>query len=221
MYRAPQLKKDRGIYGKTAYRYARWTSGDRVEYRKLAELVARNSKEGDNILEVAPGPGYTVIELAKLGNFTITAMDISKTFVEIGSNNAEKAGVKVQFIEGNVSHMPFPDNQFHIIFNRAAFKNFKEPVKALMEMRRVLKPGGRALIQDLRPDINMKTINAYVSKMDSGPFQKLMQKIIFRYFLTRTAHSKEEFEEFISKAGYSEFHINDQDSLGYEIWLTK
>lgn len=97
--------------------------------------------------EVAPGPGYTIIELAKLGEYTITGMDLSFAFVEIGKKNAEEDGVEIKFCQGNVSAMPFKNEEFDFIFNRAAFKNFLDPAGALNEMYRVLKENGKVLIQ--------------------------------------------------------------------------
>ena len=107
---------------------------------------------GSVVLEVAPGPGYFCIELAKLGDYSITGLDISHTFVEIASKKAAEAGVHVDFRQGNASSMPFADNTFDFLLCRAAFKNFGQPVRALQEMCRVLKPGGRGLIIDLRKD---------------------------------------------------------------------
>jgi ubiquinone/menaquinone biosynthesis C-methylase UbiE len=50
---------------------------------------------------------------------------------------------------------------------RAAFKNFTEPVKALAEMRRVLRPGGTALIIDMRRDAPMSEIRKYVNSVSA------------------------------------------------------
>jgi 2-polyprenyl-3-methyl-5-hydroxy-6-metoxy-1,4-benzoquinol methylase len=41
--------------------------------------------EGNNILEVASGQGYLSIELMKMGNYNVTGLDISKTFVQIAN----------------------------------------------------------------------------------------------------------------------------------------
>src|SRR5579862_4296555 len=79
-------------------------------------------------LEVAPGPGYFSIELAKQGAFLITGLDISESFVKIARSNAEHAGVDVDFRHGNASDMPFPDTRFDFVFCSAAFKNFTDPV---------------------------------------------------------------------------------------------
>lgn len=221
MHKAPRLRKDMGIYGKQAYQYARWTRADMEEYAKLAQKIAGLVNEGDHILEVASGPGYTLIELARLGSYHLTAMDISSTFVEIGKANVKEAGLNIDFLEGNVSRIPFEENHFDFIVNRAAFKNFREPVTALKEMYRVLNSGGKILIQDLRPDAPAREINKYINRMKASFFQKLVQKIIFHLFLTRAAHSREEFEQFLSQAAITNYSIQEDHGIGYEIRINK
>ena len=117
-----------------------------------AQGVAAELPSGSHVLEVAPGPGYFAVELAKLGSYHIVGLDISQTFVRIATDNAKRAGVEVEFRHGNASSMPFDSGSFDFVYCRAAFKNFSEPVRAINEMYRVLKPGGKAVIVDLRKD---------------------------------------------------------------------
>src|SRR5579871_4436901 len=144
---------------------ARWyeknTAKDMTEFQRLAERIAADVPAGSAVLEVAPGPGFLSVELAKRG-FDVMGLDISKTFVELASNNAVKSGVQVRFEQGNVSQMPFANQHFDFVICRAAFKNFADPVGALNEMRRVLKPGGKGLIIDLRRDTSLSKIIASV-----------------------------------------------------------
>jgi ubiquinone/menaquinone biosynthesis C-methylase UbiE len=114
--------------------------------RQVSEILPARSQ----ILEVAPGPGYLAVELARIRKYQIVGLDISKSFVEIAQAKAKEAGVDVDFRHGNASNMPFDAGSFDLIICRAAFKNFTEPVRALHEMHRVLKPGGKALVMDLR-----------------------------------------------------------------------
>src|ERR1022692_2009630 len=90
-------------------------------------------------------PGYFSIELAKLGPYSIAGLDISHTFVELARKKAAKAGVHVDFRQGNASQMPFANDTFDFLLCRAAFKNFGQPVRALQEMCRVLKGGRHGL----------------------------------------------------------------------------
>lgn len=115
-------------------------------------------------MEVAPGPGYLSLELAKLGNYTLAGLDISKTFVEIARKNAEEAGVEIDFRLGDAAAMPFPDETFDLIICRLSFKNFSQPIATLNEMNRVLKPGGEAVIFDLRGDVTTEAMNRHVEE---------------------------------------------------------
>ncbi len=160
--------KGMGMEGGIARWYAKVTRKDYAEFRKLAARLADDLPPGSSVLEVAPGPGYLAIELAKFGRYAVTGLDISETFVSIARKNAAEAGVQVDFRHGNASAMPFADESFDLIVCRAAFKNFSEPVKALAEMRRVLKPDGRAMMIDLRRDTPKEEIDAYVDQHARG-----------------------------------------------------
>jgi ubiquinone/menaquinone biosynthesis C-methylase UbiE len=172
------------------------------------------------VLEVAPGPGYFAIELAKLGDYRITGLDVSETFVEIAQKKAREAGVEVDFRRGNASKMPFGDDSFDLIVCRAAFKNFSEPVEALREMRRVLRPGGGAVIIDLRKDTPREEIDAYVDKMGVGKLNSAFIKLSFRTMLLKRAYTRQDFERFIAESGFQRFEIGEAP-VGFEITLNK
>lgn len=143
MAAAVKAYRGAGMEGMVAKWYASNTAKSMNDFRAEARRVAGLLPAGARVLEVAPGPGYFAIELARLGGYEITGLDISKTFVEIAQRNATQAGARVEFRGGSASDMPFEAGQFDFLFCRAAFKNFSEPVLALQEMHRVLKPGGR------------------------------------------------------------------------------
>ncbi len=217
---AKKLKKDAVIEGKNAYMYANLTKSDLESYKQLAEKISKNIKDGQSVLEIAFGAGYTIIELAKLGNYLIFGMDLSFAFVEIGKKNAQEAGVNINFRQGNVSNMPFENETFDLIVNRAAFKNFQKPVGALNEMYRILKPNGKILIEDLKPNISFASINFYVNNMKLNFFNKSITKAIFYFGLRNTAHSKKELVSFISQTEFKDYNI-EENTLGYEVWLQK
>src|SRR5262249_48392564 len=147
--------------------------------------------------EVAPGPGYFTIELAKTGIYRVTGLDISKSFVEIAQGKAKEAGVKIDFRLGNASQMPFAANSFDFIVCRAAFKNFSEPVEAMREMYRVLRVGGTALISDLRGNASPAEINGHVDRMGLNAWNSWMTKMTFKTTLLKNAYTKVEIERFI------------------------
>ena len=154
--------KGLGMEGRIAAWYARNTARDMPDFAALAQRVTAALPAGSRMLEVAPGPGYLAIEIVRRGAYEVVGLDVSHTFVEIATRNAREANVDIDFRQGNASAMPFPENTFDFILCRAAFKNFSQPVTAMNELHRVLKPGGQALIVDLRKDASMDDINAYI-----------------------------------------------------------
>ena len=212
--------KGLGMKGPIARWYASLTRKAMDDFKALARRVAGQIPSQSSVLEVAPGPGYFAVELAKLGAYQIIGLDISQTFVEIARANAAAAGVQVDFRLGNASAMPFQDNTFDFLLCRAAFKNFTEPVRALEEMHRVLKPGGQAMIIDLRRDASWESISQAVSEMKVGRVNGMMTKMAFRFMLLKRAYTKAEFEEMSRAAGFRDIRI-DESLTGLEILLTK
>lgn len=209
--------KDLEIEGAQANYYDKISREHRIgEMKEQAKEVTKHIKDGDSVLEVAPGAGYLSIELAKLGKYKITGMDISKDLVEICIRNAEEAGVQIDFQQGNVSNMPFQSNVFNFIICVLAFKNFKEPIKALQEMHRVLKPGGITLIMDLNRNASMKVTKKVAENMGLKGLKAYLAGAIQR----SVAYSRNEFETFITQTEFKDYEIKDSD-MGFSIYLKK
>lgn len=214
--------KGMGMEGFTAKWYASLTRKAMDDFRALADRVARQLPSGAEVLEVAPGPGYFAIELAKLGDYRVTGLDISQTFVEIARRNAAEAGSeiasRVDFRPGNAAAMPFEDGSFDFLLCRAAFKNFSQPIEALQEMYRVLKPGGRAMIIDLRRDAFRDSVRTAVEEMGLGAVNTIVTKLTFRFMLLKRAYTKSEFEEFLSHTKFGPVEIREE-LTGLELLL--
>jgi ubiquinone/menaquinone biosynthesis C-methylase UbiE len=178
--------------------------------------VASNSR----VLEVAPGPGYLSIALAKSGKYHVTGLDISKSFVEIARAKAKEVGVAVDFRFGNASDMPFANESFEFIICTAAFKNFAQPVRAIAEMHRVLTPGGQALIVDLRRDASRAAINAMVEAMGLNWINTQFTKLSFNQMLIKSAYLPDEIRAFAAQTPFGKCDIRT-DAVGMEIWLKK
>jgi ubiquinone/menaquinone biosynthesis C-methylase UbiE len=212
--------KDLGITGPFTRWYDKNTREKRIgEMQEYANEVKKHLTDNAKVLEVAPGPGYFSIELAKMGNYHITGMDISDDFVEICKTNAKRENVSANFIQGNVSKMPFEDNTFNFIFCSAAFKNFKEPVTALREMYRVLKNNGIALIVDMNHDVSKETLNEAATKSSKPGFERWFMQMTFKG-LCNAAYSKNELENMIKQTAFNKNEIKE-GGIGFYIYLYK
>lgn len=219
----PDRKGYRGLAmeGGIARWYARTrdTPTQRADWRNQAIEATAGLPTGAQVLEMAPGPGYFSIELARLGRVHVTALDISRTFVEIARENARRAGVTVSFQEGDASHMPFPDSAFDLIVCQAAFKNFSRPQAAVNEFYRVLRPGGVARIQDMRRDAPTAAIEEEVRGMGLGRWRAFMTTRALRGLRGR-AYTTEEFESLALQSPFHGCALRVQ-SIGLEVRLCK
>jgi ubiquinone/menaquinone biosynthesis C-methylase UbiE len=207
-----------GMEGFIANWYARQTLKDIDEFKSTAQRLAPQIKSGARVLEIAPGPGYLAIELARLTRCRMIGLDVSQTFVAIATANAEKAGVDVCFDQGDAADLPYPGGVFDFIVCRAAFKNFSQRLAALDEIYRVLKPGGVALIIDLRKDFSPSEIDDYVR--GRGMINAALIKLTFNTILKRRAYTQEGIAQLVSQ---SQFRHGDLQlgCIGFELWLRK
>ncbi len=209
-----------GMEGWIARWYTRTRRNDMADFRRQARTVADHLRAGSDVLEVAPGPGFFAIELAKLGDFKITGLDVSRSFVEIAAASARSQGVKIDFRLGNASAMPFPDGTFDFIYCSAAFKNFSEPVAALDEMYRVLRPRGEAVVVDLCKDEPLDEIDKYVRQSGRSWFDAWMTTWTFHHVLIKRAYSRDEFIRMAQQSHFGTCEIH-RGQLGFEVRFTK
>jgi ubiquinone/menaquinone biosynthesis C-methylase UbiE len=202
--------------GGLAIWYARISRKDLHEFERLARELANNLPRDARVLEIAPGPGYLSVALAKLGPFKITGLDISQSFVRMASQYAKREGVVARFIHGSASDIPLEDGLFDLIVCRAAFKNFSEPLKAINEMHRVLKPGGTAIIIDLRKDASWEEIVAYVDGLHVSAANSWFMKLTFKHMLLKRAYTEEQMASLARESDFNSCDIR-KSPVGMEI----
>ena len=205
-------------------RMARWYARQRGTesqlelYRRQAPELTDGLPRGAKVLEIAPGPGYLSLELARLGRFHVSGLDISRTFVELASATARQAGLAIDFRHGDVADIPFEAGSFDLIVCQAAFKNFTRPVRALDEMHRVLRAGGTAVIQDLSKDASNADIDREVRGMKLSRFNAFTTKLILGTALRRRAYSPAQLEGLVAESSFRTCDIR-KDGIGLEVRL--
>ena len=213
-----RAKKDVAITGSMTKWYDNNSKAQISEFAKLADTIAGETAAGAKILEVAPGPGYLSIELAKRG-FDVTGVELSTDFVEIEKKNAAAAGVTVDFQCGNACALPMPNDTFDFLVCMSAFKNFSKPQNAMNEMCRVLKQGGTALIIDMNRDLTNADVEETMRDYpDMKGFNRWFTKLSFKTFLKKSAYNQHEFEAFATN---TEFHSHKiiKQGIGFQVWL--
>ena len=219
MTTAVKAYKGMGMEGGIARWYDRTTRKDMPAFRELAAQIASVAGAGGRVLEVAPGPGFLSIEMAKRG-LDVQAVDISRTFVEIARRNAAEAGVRAVFMEGNAAELPVLSESTDFVVCRAAFKNFTEPVKAMQEMLRVLRPGGTVMLIDMRRDVSVDELRKYINGWGVSWFNRKVMMATFRGMLLKRAYPLEEIKRMAAEAGWEDVRI-ETTPVGFAAWVTK
>jgi ubiquinone/menaquinone biosynthesis C-methylase UbiE len=118
--------------------------------------IVRSGIDGGRALEVGPGPGYLGLEWLKLtGASALVGLDISPDMIELARRNAADYGLTDQtdYVLGRGNELPFADASFDAAFTNGSLHEWANPRATFDEMWRVVKPGGRLFVSDLRRDM--------------------------------------------------------------------
>jgi ubiquinone/menaquinone biosynthesis C-methylase UbiE len=102
---------------------------------------------GPKVLEISFGTGYLLTQYA--GKFETHGLDYNEKMVTVAQNNLKKKGITAKLQKGNVESLPYDDETFDCIVNTMAFTGYPDGQKAMTEIHRVLKPGGRFVLIDI------------------------------------------------------------------------
>ena len=126
-----------------------------------AELAARTASQdaafllphlrpGMRLLDVGCGPGTITLGLSEaVAPGEVVGVDVQSLLIEQARTLASDRGVQnVRFEVADVYQLPFPACSFDVVLAHAVLMHVREPVRALQEIRRVLRPGGLAGLRD-------------------------------------------------------------------------
>jgi ubiquinone/menaquinone biosynthesis C-methylase UbiE len=119
-------------------------------YREVSEEIASHIDSGQ-ILDVGTGPGYLPIEIAKRRpKVHIVGIDETPKMIDMAQRNAREAGLSHQllFEVGDANCLRFEDNSYDMVISTGLLHSLKNPVGAINEWYRVLKPGRQAWVYD-------------------------------------------------------------------------
>ena len=113
--------------------------------REVARFIPN---EPFDLLDLAAGTGDQIIALFEAGAPVRKAigLDLSEPMLEIGRQKLAERGYAASLQQGDAQQLPFPDCSFDICTISFGIRNVEQPILALREMHRILRPGGRCLI---------------------------------------------------------------------------
>lgn len=128
-------------------------------YRRVAEdVVTEPGLAGmaaiSAVLEVGSGPGELAVEIARrLPGGDVVGIDLAQPMIDRAAARARAAGLdqRVRFELADAAALPLAEATFDVVVSTLSLHHWSNPGDAFAEIGRVLRPGGVALIYDLRP----------------------------------------------------------------------
>ena len=135
------------IFGERAAMYT--TSDTHTDAAVLGRVVALADPKPDwKALDIATGSGHTAFAVSR-GAGLVIGTDLTREMIDEATRLRQSQGIEnVEFCVADAHHLPFQDCSFDLLTCRRAAHHFSRIEAALHEMRRLLKPGGRLVIDD-------------------------------------------------------------------------
>ena len=196
-----------------------------------ADFVERYRLKDKKVLEVGAGSGQL--------------QDIVEDYTALEISRSARRFFHKPFVEASATHMPFPDNTFDAIWSFRVLEHIPNPEKALLEMRRVVKPGGYILLHvandvdryaaqghRVRPysdfDLWNRIKKATIPIADSNAFRNLYARQVrsLRSLGSRVSSGPSRLHFIKLDANYDHYWVGDSDaciSVSYHevlLWFT-
>jgi ubiquinone/menaquinone biosynthesis C-methylase UbiE len=111
----------------------------------MPEMMELAAHAGDEVLEIGGGMGTDLARFAAHGAI-VTDLDLSAGHLQLAEENFRLRGLRGRFIHHDAETLPFGDGSFDVVYSNGVLHHTPNTVAVVAEIRRVLRPGGRAIV---------------------------------------------------------------------------
>lgn len=142
-----------------------------ITRKRLVEAL--EPQPGERILEIGPGTGYYTFEISeRLGDGILEIFDIQQEMLDHVAREAERRGVtNVKPRQGDAQALPYEDDSFDGAVLVGVLGEIPDQDRALREIARVLRPGGRLVVGELFGDPHMVTVGKLTERAEKAGFE--------------------------------------------------
>jgi demethylmenaquinone methyltransferase / 2-methoxy-6-polyprenyl-1,4-benzoquinol methylase len=156
-YDAQRAPKVREMFSRLAERYDLvndvMSFGMHRKWKRETVRLALHANGGARLLDLCCGTGDMSFYAEEIGTRRVVGADFTIPMLSVGRRRARAGGRRTIFVAADALSLPFRDGSFDAITVGYGLRNIADPRTALAEMRRVLAPGGRAVVLDFgKPD---------------------------------------------------------------------
>ncbi|AFY58475.1 methylase involved in ubiquinone/menaquinone biosynthesis [Rivularia sp. PCC 7116] len=160
---------DEDYYHPIALKFYDWAI---IDMLKMMEV-----EPGATVLDAGCGPGVHSIRVAKAG-YRVCAIDISNTMLSEAQQRAKAENVadKIEFYQKDLTKLDFPDNSFNYVFSWGVIIHIRDVEKALNELARIVKPGGKLALyitNKTAVDHNIESLMRFIARKPLTDLQHL------------------------------------------------
>jgi len=186
-----------------AHPAVRWLLGDELHpggaetTRRALELAGVG--RGDRLLDVASGDGASALLAAAELGAEVVGVEYGAAAVRGAGEAAASAGfgARVSFVEGDAERLPAGDGSFDAVLCECSLCTFPDKRRAVAEMRRVLRPGGRLAISDVTAE--------------AGRLPAELRGGLATIACVGEALSTDEYERLLAEAGFGPVRVERRD----------
>ncbi len=119
--------------------------------------------QGPKVLETSFGTGYLLTQYAD--KFDTYGIDYNEKFVAMATEKLQKKNISATLQKADIEDLPFDDETFDCIVNTMAFTGYPNGEKAMAEIHRVLKPGGKFILIDIDYPTNRNWLGMKLTRL--------------------------------------------------------